>query len=164
MADKKISELSELTTPAVDDILPVVDTSATLTKKIKLQTLFENAFDVKPAADSTHSLGTALLAWLNGHFDKLTLGGVEKSAWPSAVAGSNGEVLMSGAITLNGEDGVTITHSKGDTSYLIKVLPKELPGLGRVGEIVYVKSTNTAVVYNSGIAGILDDYELSAVI
>ena len=37
--DSKISQLTELTLPAIEDLLPIVDISASLTKKITLATL-----------------------------------------------------------------------------------------------------------------------------
>ena len=36
MSDKKISQFTELTAPSTGDFLPVVDTSSSTTKKIKL--------------------------------------------------------------------------------------------------------------------------------
>ena len=39
MADSKISELTALTTPASDDVLAIVDTSAGVTKKITISNL-----------------------------------------------------------------------------------------------------------------------------
>lgn len=108
------------------------------------------SLDIKPDSDAARTLGSAILRYLQGHFVNLTLGGVSRSEWPTAVAGSNGNVFISGGSILNGRDGVTITHNKGDLNYLIKAVPVGLDGLGRIGEISYVKSSNTAVIYNSG--------------
>lgn len=65
-----------------------------------------------------------------------------------------------GSITLNGVDGVTLTHNKGDTSYLVKVSPTGL-SVADAGEIAVVKSANTCVIYNSGRPRIAADYEIS---
>jgi len=119
------------------------------------------SLDIKPDSDATRTLGSATLRYLQGHFVNLTLGGVSRDSWPTAVAGSNGNVFYSGSVTLAGQDGVTVTHSKGDTSYLVKVLPTGTGGLGRVGDISYVKAANTVVIYNSGHGGFLADIELS---
>ncbi len=78
-------------------------------------------------------------------------------------AGSNGNVFYSGSATLAGQDGVTVTHNKGNTSYLVKTLPTGTGGLGRIGDISYVKAANTVVIYNSGHGGFPADIELSNV-
>lgn len=44
MADSKISELTALTSPASDDVLPIVDTSAGVTKKITVSNLQSTSF------------------------------------------------------------------------------------------------------------------------
>jgi len=203
MADKKISELTALTAPANDDILPIVDTSAAVTKKITLASLFGNIvaslvaaagstysigsasvrwlkgwFDsiavtnidgdvdtenINPKSDNSYRLGSVTKQWANGYFAQITLGGVGKTVWPSAVAGSNGAVIQSGAITLLCQDGVTVTHNHGSTSYLVKTNVTGLGNLGRIGDIAYVKAANTVVIYNSGISGISADVEISAI-
>ncbi|OGC00152.1 hypothetical protein A2V82_16585 [candidate division KSB1 bacterium RBG_16_48_16] len=84
-------------------------------------------------------------------------------AMTSDITGANGYVFQTGGITLNGQIGVTVTHNKGDTSYLVKISPTGLTALGKVGDIAYVKSANTVVVYNSGQANLSADVELSAI-
>jgi len=42
MADSKISDLTALTSSASDDILPIVDTSATATKKMTIENMFKS--------------------------------------------------------------------------------------------------------------------------
>ena len=122
------------------------------------------SLDIKPDSDAARTLGSAILRYLQGHFVNLTLGGVSKAAWPTAVAGSNGNVFMSGAVTLAGLDGVTVTHNKGDVSYLVKTMPTGTGCLGRIGDISYVKAANTVVIYNSGHGGFPADIELSNVV
>lgn len=95
--------------------------------------------------------------------DSITLGGVSRSTWPSAVAGSNGQVFQTGSITLNGQDGVTVTHNRGNTSYLVKVSPTGITAINKVGDIVYVKAANTVAIYNSGQSNLAADIELSAI-
>lgn len=91
------------------------------------------------------------------------VGGVVKTAWPTAVAGSNGTVFNSGSVTLAGATGVVVTHNRGATDYLVKVTPDALAGLSRVGEIAVVRAANTATIYNSGASGISARVELSVV-
>lgn len=117
---------------------------------------------LRPDGDNTRNLGEADRRWAQGHFGAVYLGGVGKSAWPTATAGGNGAVVLSGAVVLAGADGVTITHNKGDANYLIKVLPTG-SAPGRAGEISYIKAANTCTVYNSGEARLAADFELSAV-
>ena len=119
--------------------------------------------DIVPATDNDKSIGSAIKRFLNGYFVNLTLGGVSRNSWPTAVAGSNGNVFQAGAITLNGQTGVTVTHNKGDTSYLVKVLPTGTTAIGKVGDIAYIKSANTVAIYNSGQANLTADIELSAI-
>ena len=90
---------------------------------------------------------------------EITLGGVTRATWPTST-GSAGTVAMSGQVTLGGAGGVTVVHNLGTTSYLVKVLPTGADP-GRVGEISYVKSANTVVIYNSGEANLTADFELS---
>ena len=118
---------------------------------------------MEPATNNTGRVGASGKNYAAGYFAALYLGGVAKSTWPSAVAGSNGEVILSGAVTLLGEDGVTVTHNKGDVNYLVKTNVTGLGNLGRIGDIAYVKAANTVVIYNSGISGISADVEISAV-
>jgi len=119
--------------------------------------------DILPSVTDTKNIGSAVFRWLNGYFKNLTLGGVSRDSWPTAVAGSNGNVFFSGSVTLAGQDGVTVTHGKGDTSYLVKTLPTGIGGLGRIGDISYLKAANTVVIYNSGHGGFTADIELSNV-
>jgi len=118
---------------------------------------------ITPETTGTYDLGSASKKWANVHADQITLGGIGKTVWPSAVAGSNGAVIQSGAVTLLGQDGVTVTHNHGSTSYLVKTNVTGLDNLGRIGDIAYVKAANTVVIYNSGISGITADVEISAV-
>lgn len=78
MADKKISELTELTTPASDDVLAIVDTGATVTKKISLAILFGSVVaSIVATADSTYSLGSTSVRWLKGWFDNITVANID---------------------------------------------------------------------------------------
>jgi len=119
--------------------------------------------DIQPDSDNARSIGLSNKRYANIHAAKITLGGVEKTAWPTAVAGSNGNVFQSGSITLQGQDGVTVIHNKGDTNYIVKVMPKSLDALGHVGDLAVVKSANSCVIYNSGIGNISADIEISAI-
>lgn len=128
-------------------------------------TLLKNQVDVmalRPDADGTRNLGESGRRWANGHFTGLTLGGVNRASWPTATTGANGNVVLSGAVTLGGLGGVTLIHNKGDTNYLVKILPTGSVA-GDVGEISYVKAANTVTIYNSGRSGNPADFELSAI-
>lgn len=65
-----------------------------------------------------------------------------------------------GSVALNGADGVTITHNRGDTKYLLNITPTG-SAPGDVGEISYAKAANTCTIYNTGRPRIAADYELS---
>lgn len=56
MADAKISALTELTTPANDDVLAIVDTDVTTTKKIQYGNLVQSRIPSTWVAASTHLL------------------------------------------------------------------------------------------------------------
>ncbi|HBE45747.1 MAG TPA: hypothetical protein DDW17_10000 [Deltaproteobacteria bacterium] len=114
-----------------------------------------------PSSHNTGRVGSPSKAYAQGAFMQVFLGGVGKTAWPSAVPGSNGEVFMTGTVTLAGQNGVTVTHNKGDTNYVVKVMPKDVGIFGLVGDIAIVKAANTCVIYNSGIGNIAADIELS---
>ena len=70
-----------------------------------------------------------------------------------------GGIYYKGSTTLEGQDGKTITHNKGDTNYYVLVSPKDVV-IPNIGDIWVVKSSNTAVVYNSGISGISADISI----
>ena len=72
-------------------------------------------------------------------------------------------VFLTSSVTLAGQDGVTVTHNRGNTNYLVKTLPTGIGSLGRIGDITYVKAANTVVFYNSGHGGFAADIELSNV-
>lgn len=90
MADRKISALTALTSPATGDYLPIVDISepadADKNKRITYQTLYENIPEVSPSADGlaiatsfsalTYASTTNLdMAALNGQYRTITLTG-----------------------------------------------------------------------------------------
>jgi len=120
-----------------------------------------NVENIYPKTDSIYALGSESKRWSDGKFVQLTLGGVSKTSWPTAVAGSNGNVFYSGSITLNGQDGVTVTHNKGDTSYIAKVMPRDVSPFGSVGDISVVRAANTVTIYNSGFSGAAAEIEIS---
>jgi len=95
---------------------------------------------------------------------KLTTAGGVVTAVEDHRAGRNGvhgTVVVVGTVTLNGVDGVTITHNQGHTNYVLTVLPTGANAQD-VGEISYVKAANTVVVYNTGQPRLAADYELTA--
>ena len=115
-------------------------------------------------ADATLSQHTTRLSLIEASVPAtggITIGGVNKTAWPTVTTGANGNVILTGSVTLAGSSGVTVTHNRGSAAYLIKLsLTGNRPQ--DAGEISYVKAANTCVIYNSGISGIVADFELSA--
>ncbi len=96
----------------------------------------------------------------------IILGGIGKIHWPSSVPGAAGQVLQTGQINLAGMDGVTVVHSIGNINYAVKTMPKGLTG-AVVGEITYIKSSNTVTIYNTGVgsqyhSSVSADIEISA--
>jgi len=89
------------------------------------------------------------------------LGGVGKSAWPTAAAGSSGQVFLTGSVLLKGMDGATVTHNKSDLNYLVKLNLIGVNAAAQGGQLSYVKSANTVVVYNTG-RGSVYNQQLSA--
>jgi hypothetical protein len=83
-----------------------------------------------------------------------------KTALLTALATIDGYVFYNSSVTLDGQNGITVVHNKGDTNYLVKVMPKDVV-FGLVGDISVVKAANACVIYNSGISGIAADIELS---
>jgi len=81
----------------------------------------------------------------------LYLGGVGKSSWDVPAVGVNG-LVMSGKVTLNGTDGVTIRHNIGQTNYVVNVTLLEKAEFA--GEIWYARAANSCVIYNTGLPGI----------
>lgn len=64
MTDKKISELTELTSAEDTDVFPIVDTSANETKKIKMSNILALT---KSVTVNTEYSATAYLAWTTIH-------------------------------------------------------------------------------------------------
>ena len=66
-------------------------------------------------------------------------------------------LIASGAATLGGQAGVTVTHNYGSTSYVVSVMPTGATP-GGVGELSVVRAANTVAIYNSGQSGGAADY------
>jgi len=78
MADKKITELTELTTPAFEDLLPIVDdpSGTPETKKITLNTLKDNIFiDTRIATKIVAADGSGDYSDIQSAIDSLPAGG-----------------------------------------------------------------------------------------
>ncbi len=86
--------------------------------------------------------------------NSLTLGGVTRTAWPSAASGHFGQVVYGGAVTLNGTTGVTVTHnlnlSPTATAYIVVIQCNDVTKLGQIGDVAYTKSANSVLIKNSG--------------
>jgi len=148
MANSKISELSELTTVANDDVLVIVDDSATETKKISFANLSAgisvgNATQLQFTAlnntGSTISKGSAV--YVSGHTTETQVAPADNSASASMPAfgivsddilnGATGTVIISGEVS-----GInTASFSIGDELYV-----------GTAGALTATKPTGTALI------------------
>lgn len=95
------------------------------------------------------------------YIDKLNNMITELNADMASAIAAQAFGLLFGAVTLNGIDGVTIVHNKGNTNYVLTVLPTGVNAQD-VGDISYVKAANTVVVYNTGRPRLAADYEVIA--
>lgn len=111
MADKKISELTNYTPPLDADVLPIVDTAGTATKKVTwanikatLKTYFDaiyNFFAAVPTADTVSGITMTLTANENqalGDVCHITVTPKAGIAKADAIANANGIVLAAGTI------------------------------------------------------------------
>ena len=148
MANSKISELSELTTVDNDDVLVIVDDSATETKKISFANLSAgisvgNATQLQFTAlnntGSTISKGSAV--YVSGHTTETQVAPADNSASASMPAfgivsddilnGATGTVIISGEVA-----GInTASFSIGDELYV-----------GTAGALTATKPTGTALI------------------
>ena len=148
MANSKISELSELTTVANDDVLVIVDDSATETKKISFANLSAgisvgNATQLQFTAlnntGSTITKGSAV--YVSGHTTETQVAPADNSASASMPAfgivsddilnGATGTVIISGEVA-----GInTASFSIGDELYV-----------GTAGALTATKPTGTALI------------------
>ena len=148
MANSKISELSELTTVANDDVLVIVDDSATETKKISFANLSAgisvgNATQLQFTAlnntGSTITKGSAV--YVSGHTTETQVAPADNSALASMPAfgivsddilnGATGTVIISGEVA-----GInTASFSIGDELYV-----------GTAGALTATKPTGTALI------------------
>jgi hypothetical protein len=148
MANSKISELSELTTVANDDVLVIVDDSATETKKISFANLSAgisvgNATQLQFTAlnntGSTITKGSAV--YVSGHTTETQVAPADNSASASMPAfgivsddilnGATGTVIISGEVA-----GInTSSFSIGDELYV-----------GTAGALTATKPTGTALI------------------
>ena len=148
MANSKISELSELTTVANDDVLVIVDDSATETKKISFANLSAgisvgNAtqlqFTALNSTGSTITKGSAV--YVSGHTTETQVAPADNSASASMPAfgivsddilnGATGTVIISGEVS-----GInTASFSIGDELYV-----------GTAGALTATKPTGTALI------------------
>ena len=148
MANSKISALSELTTVANDDVLVIVDDSATETKKISFANLSAgisvgNATQLQFTAlnntGSTITKGSAV--YVSGHTTETQVSPADNSASASMPAfgivsddilnGATGTVIISGEVS-----GInTSSFSIGDELYV-----------GTAGALTATKPTGTALI------------------
>lgn len=110
MADLKVSQLTALTAAAADaaDVLPVVDTSATTTKKISLSDITEF---VVSAGAFTAALGTPIDETLIDAKGDLIVGSADDTAVRLPVGATNGHVLTVDSVETAGVKWAAIPAS-----------------------------------------------------
>ncbi len=122
-----------------------------------------DAVNIASSIHGVDSKATPIDADELGLIDSAASNALKKLTWANLKAtllATDGYVFYNGSITLDGQNGVTVTHNKGNTNYIVKVMPKD-NSLGMIGEISVIKSANTCVIYNTGIGSIAADVELS---
>jgi 3D (Asp-Asp-Asp) domain-containing protein len=139
MAEKKISELTAITGAelAGDDVLLIVDTSETQTKKLSKNELFQQIETEIDYYGVENQTGTTYTLDIDDHNNFLTF---NNSSAVSVTIPTNSSVefltgtkvyicqLGSGAVTVAGDTGVTITNNRsastagaGDVITLMKI-------------------------------------------
>jgi len=169
MAGVKISALTETTSPQTTDEF-VIQRGGTANYKLKLSNIPLTSINTtgltagKPlqvnsggtAVESASDTGTgAIVRATSPTLITPALGTPASGDLQNCIGG----IYYKGSTTLEGQDGKTITHNKGDTNYYVLVSPKDVV-IPNIGDIWVVKSSNTAVVYNSGISGISADISI----
>ena len=144
-----------ITAPATSATLTISDgVTATIAAELHVEAATHVNQDL--TSDASPTFAAIKLTSGAGAGKILTSDGSGNASWTD-------NSIQSGTITLQGQDGVTVTHNHGSTSYLVKTNVTGLGNLGRIGDIAYVKAANTVVIYNSGISGISADVEISAI-
>ena len=148
MANSKISALSVLTTPAADDVLAIVDTSATETKQISFANLSAGItvgstgvvqFTGRNETGATILAGTAV--YISGHTSETTIARADNgsSATMPAFGIAKDDILNNtdGIVVLTGEiSGLNTTaFTIGDQLYV-----------GSAGALTATRPTGTSLV------------------
>lgn len=149
MADQKISDLTAYATPLVADVLPIVDTANTTTKKITWANLFKSPTLITPV------LGVATITSLNGLIITTTTGTL-------TIAGSK-VLSISNTLTLAGTDSTVMTFPSTSATIartdaantFTGVQTMVAPILGTPTTLVGTNITGTATGLTSGISNAL---------
>ena len=99
MADSKISALTSLTGSAVavaDDVLPIVDTSVTTTKKITVAELFKSTFNALLNLSGASGGQIKFPSTQNPSSDVNTLDDYEEGTWTPSLGGNTTYSVQSG--------------------------------------------------------------------
>ena len=141
MADKKISELTSLlsTDVAIDDVMPIVDTSATETKKISLSNLL-SYISKSPRIDSITSSAT-----ITPTGDSSDQYNVTALATPATIAAPSGTPVDGQKLVLRFEDnGTARALTWTTTSGAYRAVGVTLPTTTVITKVIYV-----GCIYNS---------------
>ncbi len=134
MADMRISTLTELTTPATNDVLPIVDVSAGVTKKVQVQNIASATVDTSrkkkggeylDVTDNTVTGGNlptdgstnALTAW-NNLIAAINAGTYSEVEWPAGtfVFDGNPTAITATDVTIHGQGPSTIIKKKSTSA------------------------------------------------
>lgn len=122
MADSKISALTELVAPESDDVVPVVDTSATTTKKVMIGKLVNC---IPGFATTATAAGTTTLAVASRGIQEFTGATTQIVALPvvSTLPQTGFQYLIinrsSGAVTVNSSGGNLVQSVAANTAALV---------------------------------------------
>lgn len=139
MADSKISQLTSMTNPTAQDVLPVVDTSLNATKKITIPNFFAIAssfFRVKDASDATKKVAIDVSGVTTGTTRTLAVPDANTTiVGTDATQTLTNKTISTGTkINTSGSDGTGAIYYRDASGDLTKL------AIGSAGQILDVSS------------------------